>query len=123
MPTPLPDDLQSVVMLVVQFDATRLDPALLGPFQAAAAAASLADRLGGIAELLYANLATVDDAAKTLAAQCAHVMRLSSIGALADPRGAGVEFALRRELGETAPDGMTWPAQADDPTPTLDPIA
>jgi hypothetical protein len=111
----LTDVITEVALLVAQFDPAGLSSEQRARFQQEAAQLSPVVRFANIAELMFANIATVGDEGRTLGAQCAHICRMNNWHSLGDPRGLGVVKAFKRELGEDPPDGETWPDPADDP--------
>ncbi len=71
----------------------------------------------GLAELIFANKASLPPEALRLGAQMACVCRLNFWHGLGDGRGWALQQALQRDAGDDPPDGMSWPDPAADPEP------
>ena len=91
-------------------------------FDTAASLASMVQRVNDVAECLYAFHGQIADpdaktAAMTLCAQAAVFPGYQGwMPPIAlDNRGAKISWAMRRELGETAPAGTAWPTPDQDP--------
>jgi hypothetical protein len=70
------------------------------------------------AEWMYARRATVPTSAKILGASCAaYCVQNLGVDNVSGDRGVGIMQALRRESGEAAPTGLSWPASSADPEP------
>lgn len=68
-----------------------------------------------IAELVFANKAALNADAKRLGAQCAYMGRMEGWAVLDPTRALGIQQALQREVGDSAPLGGSWPDPSTDP--------
>lgn len=117
-------DISSTTSAIISFamSGSSFLPAGAAPlFAEAASAVSPVDRIVNTAEVLYANAAAITDAtakanAQTLSAQCAAFAAQNGWHGM-DTRGPGIIAAIRRNLGETAPNGGAWPDESEDPAP------
>jgi len=77
------------------------------------------DQIAGLGEFIYANRAEFDDEALELAAGLIGFATFPNMwhGLSQDGRGDKIILALRRDLSEEAPPGVTYPDPKDDPAP------
>ena len=81
-------------------------------------APSPVDRIVKTGEALYAVHANLDDEGKVLVAQLISFAAMNGWHGLAeDNRGGRIVMAMRRDLGEEAPGGASWPDPESDPSP------
>ena len=113
--------LQASIMTFAMTHAGDLPDYVAPKFAEAASKASPVDTIVSVAECLYANQGAMSagagkTAAQTLCAQCAAMAAQVGWHDMGT-RGPAIVSAMRRNLGETAPEGQTWPDMADDPAP------
>ncbi len=113
--------LQTAIMTFAMQSSLKLQTAAQPLFAAAASRVSPVDRIVATAECLYANQDNITDAptkalAQTLCGQCAAFAAQYAWQGM-DVRGPGIVSAMRRDLGEAAPAGQTWPDPSADPAP------
>ncbi len=119
----LPDipALTGAIMTFAVTHAGNLPSGAASLFATAASKVSPVDSIVSTAECLYANQAAISDAptkaaAQTLCAQCAAFAAQYGWHGM-DTRGPLLIAAMRRDLGETASAGVTWPDPSTDPAP------
>jgi len=87
-------------------------------FDTIASSPSPVDQIVKLGEFLYANRDQIDDDATELAGGLIQYATLNAWHGLADDaRGDRIVQAIRRDLGEPAPNGVEWPDAASDPQP------
>jgi hypothetical protein len=85
---------------------------------AALGAPSPVDRIVKTGEALYAARADLNEAGKMLVGQLISFAAMNGWHGLAeDNRGGKIVMAMRRDLGEAAPAGGSWPEPEEDPEP------
>lgn len=85
---------------------------------AALGAPSPVDRIVKTGEALYAVSGDLNDEGKTLVAQLISFATMNGWHGLPqDNRGGRIVMAMRRDIGEDAPDTMPWPTADTDPVP------
>lgn len=95
-----------------------LEPALRDRLKQASREVSRVVGVVSFMEVLYAHRDEVGDAGKLVCAQLAQFATVNAWhGLAADNRGAGIVYAMRRDLGHTNPANEAWPDPADDPEP------
>ena len=104
-----------LTMFLMTKGATLADP-LREHLAAALASPSPVDMLVQSMEALYAARAELGAEGKTVIGSLAgFIMANGWHGINADDRGYRIVRAMRRDLGEAAPDGVTWPDPSTDP--------
>lgn len=115
-------DLQQATTGIVAFMMTHgsgLPEATRDAVLTAAGQPSPVDQLMGTLEALYAAKADIPDEGKELVAKIAEIVTpLGWHGIQEDNRGSRIQMAMLRDLGEDAPEGMSWPDPEDDPAPS-----
>jgi hypothetical protein len=114
-------DIKSVLAAITSFSmgsAADLQPAAK-PLWVSVTAVGPRDQICNAAEMLYANQDNIADAtaraaAQTLCGQCAAFA--GAYGWMQD-RAGQITSAMRRNLGETALAGTSWPDPSTDPPP------
>ena len=85
---------------------------LLGPTK------SPVDLVVNTSESIYKNKGELDSEDLQLGASLSYFCYIWGFhGMDVDKRGAKMSLALRRDSGETAPEGIQWPAEETDPEP------
>lgn len=85
-------------------------------FRELSASPSPVDQIVGVGEFLYANRERLTDASRALlGGLIAFATPNAWHGLIEDDRGNRIVQAMRRDLGEKAPAGSTFPKPADDP--------
>jgi hypothetical protein len=117
-------DIPSAATAITQFIAVyhnNLPSALQEYVVSSGSSLSAVDQICNTAEALYANLASITDAA-TLAAAQTLVCQLAVFGAMyswhllgVNGRGFAIANAMQRDLGIAAPPNFSWPDAAADP--------
>jgi hypothetical protein len=103
---------------IFDFPVPSLPVDMVDTFRALRGSPSTVDQIVGLGEFLYARRAEVSDAAKELAGGLIAYATIHAWHGLADnDRGDGIVKAMRRDIGDAAPAGTSWPDKDADPAP------
>lgn len=116
-----PDNIEALgkaAQTFIMVQGATLSEAVRDQVIAALGAPSPVDRIVKTGEALYAAKSDLDESGKTLVAQLISFATMNGWHGLAvDNRGGRIVMAIRRELGEDAPSGASWPDPESDPDP------
>jgi hypothetical protein len=109
---------RSAIINFAMDHADTLDEAAREQFLEIVSQPSPVDQIVMITELLYANAASLSDDGRDLVGSLAGYASLNFWhGMDQDGRGNRIALAMRRDNGETAPEGSTFPDPETDPAP------
>ncbi|NML04262.1 hypothetical protein [Sphingomonas sp. G-3-2-10] len=115
------DSLVSARSAIISFamnHASALDEAVRDSFLDLAGQPSPVDQVVKVAELLYANAASLTDEGRDLVGSLAsYASENFWHGMQVDGRGNRIALAMRRQNGETPPEGSSFPDPETDPAP------
>lgn len=113
------EDAQQARGAIADYPISRVPAFLRDRYKALRDATSPVDQIAGLGEFIYANRAEFDDEGLELATGLIGFATFPNAwhGLSLDGRGNKIILALRRDLSEEAPPGVTYPEAKDDPAP------
>jgi len=113
-----PGDARNAIMMYMMMHAGSLQEDTRTQLMGLATSPSPVDQIVRTGEFLYARADEVGSNGRDLAASLIAYASLNGWHGLAeDGRGGRIVMALRRDNGETAPAGLSWPDPSNDPAP------